>query len=226
MAAAEMAEETSGHAGRMDRMYRYQRHIYDLTRKYYLFGRDSLVRDLDVPAGGSVLEIGCGTGRNLALIRRHYPSARLFGLDISAEMLVSAKAKLSRDGENKAVLRVADATDFSAAEFGETGFDRIVISYALSMIPEWEKAINAAIAALAPSGSLHIVDFGQQERLPGFFANLLQAWLKRFHVTPRERLREAVEASVRGIDGELTFRALGRGYAWQAVFRRSQEVMA
>ena len=29
-------------AEQMDRMYRYQRHIYDLTRKYYLLGRDRI----------------------------------------------------------------------------------------------------------------------------------------------------------------------------------------
>lgn len=226
MATVGATQETTGHAGRMDRMYRYQRHIYDLTRKYYLFGRDGLIRDLDVPAGGSVIEIGCGTGRNLALIHRRYPSARLFGLDISAEMLASAKVKLAGGRAAPAVLRVADATSFDAAEFGEIGFDRIVISYALSMIPDWEKAVAAAVAALAPSGSLHIVDFGQQERLPGSFATLLRGWLRRFHVTPRARLRNAVEAATSGIEGTMTFRSIGRGYAWQVIFRRSQEVMA
>ena len=51
------------HAERMDRMYRYQRHIYDLTRKYYLLGRDRLIDELQPPVGGHVLEVGCGTGR-------------------------------------------------------------------------------------------------------------------------------------------------------------------
>jgi hypothetical protein len=41
-----------------------------------------------------------------------------------------------------------------------------MISYALSMIPDWERAIDAALAALNPGGQLHIVDFGQQEGLP------------------------------------------------------------
>ena len=59
----------------MDRMYRHQRHIYDLTRKFYLLGRDRLIAALD-PAAGDVLEIGCGTGRNLILAARRYPNAR------------------------------------------------------------------------------------------------------------------------------------------------------
>ncbi|MEP4422552.1 MAG: methyltransferase domain-containing protein, partial [Nitratireductor sp.] len=71
------------HAALMDANYRFQRHVYDLTRKYYLLGRDRLVDALQVPAGGSVLELGCGTGRNLVRVARRYPHARLFGLDIS-----------------------------------------------------------------------------------------------------------------------------------------------
>ena len=209
------------HAERMDRMYRTQRHFYDLTRKYYLFGRDTLIRELDVPAGASVLEVGCGTGRNLALIGNRFPHARLFGLDISAEMLVSAEAKLSRPGRTGTVLRVADATDFKAAEFGEAGFDRIVISYALSMIPDWEKAIGAAIAALNPGGSLHIADFGQQERLPVFFKRGLQAWLRRFHVTPRPSMESVLRGVAADRSGTLDFRPIGRGYAWIFTYRRT-----
>lgn len=220
MTAIETAGSAS-HAERMDRMYRTQRHFYDLTRKYYLFGRDTLIRGLDVPAGASVLEVGCGTGRNLALIGRHFPQSRLFGLDISAEMLVSAEAKLGRSGRTRAVLRVADATDFQPSEFGESGFDRIVISYALSMIPDWEKAIDAAIAALNPGGSLHIADFGQQERLPALFRRGLQAWLARFHVTPRKTMVAALEDRAARRGDTLTFRPIGRGYAWLFSYHRS-----
>ena len=213
----------SSHADRMDRMYRTQRHVYDLTRKYYLFGRDTLINELDVPAGGSVLEVGCGTGRNLALIGRRFPHARLFGLDISAEMLVSAEAKLGKPGRTKTVLRVADATDFQPSEFGETGFDRIVISYALSMIPDWEKAIGAAIAALNPGGSLHIADFGQQERLPQLFRRGLQAWLRRFHVTPRKSMEAALRFNAASFGDALEFRPIGRGYAWLFTYRRAPQ---
>jgi S-adenosylmethionine-diacylgycerolhomoserine-N-methlytransferase len=209
------------HADRMDRMYRTQRHFYDLTRKYYLFGRDTLISDLSVPTGGSVLEVGCGTGRNLALISQRFPHARLFGLDISAEMLVSAEAKLGKPGRTRTILRVADATDFQPSEFGETGFDRIVISYALSMIPDWEKAIDAAIAALNPGGSVHIADFGQQERLPHLFQRGLQGWLKRFHVTPRKTMETVLKCNASKFGDSLEFRPIGRGYAWLFTYRRA-----
>ena len=50
---------------RLDRNYRYQRRVYDLTRRYYLLGRNRLIADLAPPDRGCVLEIGCGTARNL-----------------------------------------------------------------------------------------------------------------------------------------------------------------
>ena len=207
------------HAERMDRMYRYQRHIYDATRKYYLFGRDRAVEGLNVPPGATLLEVGCGTGRNLLLAHRHYPTAKLYGLDISAAMLESARANF-RGRAAEPNFQVADATNFKAEEFGATGFDRILISYALSMIPNWEGAIDAALAALAPNGSLHIVDFGQQERLPGWFGRLLKAWLTRFHVTPRANLHDVLESRLAAADADMIFEEIGRGYAWHAVIRR------
>ena len=215
-------ELPANHAELMDGVYRWQRHIYDLTRKYYLLGRDRLIAGLDVPAGGSVLELGCGTGRNLVLTARHYPDARLYGLDISAEMLDSAQAAIVRDGiAGRAVLARADTTDFDPqALFGVAHFDRVFVSYSLSMIPSWEKTVAAGLAALAPGGSLHVVDFGQQEKLPGWFHSLLQAWLRKFHVSPRESLHEVLESESAKAGASLSFERLYRGYAWLAIARR------
>src|SRR6202023_3343409 len=83
---------------RMNRMYRRQRHIYDGTRRYYLLGRDQLIANLKPEAGASVLEIGCGTGRNLVLAARLFPGGRWFGIDVSTEMLTSAITTISRRG--------------------------------------------------------------------------------------------------------------------------------
>ena len=137
---------TGDHAGLMDEVYRGQRHIYDLTRKYYLLGRDRLIAEMDVPDGGTVLEIGCGTGRNLAQIAKKWPQARLYGLDISEEMLKSATLNLRRAGcVDRTELGQADASRFDAISlFGRARFDRIMFSYTLSMIPDWQGALRQA----------------------------------------------------------------------------------
>ena len=203
----------------MDRLYRRQRHIYDFTRKYYLLGRDRLLSTLDGPSDGTVLELGCGTGRNIVLAARRYPEAQFFGLDISAEMLETAAAAVVRENlSDRVALARGDATDFDAkALFGTDSFDRVFVSYSLSMIPGWEKTVSAALGALAPGGSLHVVDFGQQEGLPRWFRALLRGWLRKFHVTPREKLRKVLESESERTGASFHFRTLYRGYAWLAV---------
>lgn len=214
-----VSDARPAHATLMDGVYRRQRHIYDATRKYYLLGRDRLIERLDVPTSGTVLELGCGTGRNIVQAARRYPTARFCGLDISSEMLATADASIARQGlRGHVMLAVGDATDFDAeALFGAAGFDRVFISYALSMIPGWERSIVAALAALKPGGSLHIVDFGQQEELVGWFKTALRAWLARFHVAPRDSLREVLESESRKVGASLEFETLLRGYAVRAV---------
>lgn len=212
--AGGMGRSPAEQAARMDGIYRRQRHIYDATRKYYLLGRDRLIRDLDVPPGARVLELGCGTGRNLALIRRQYPECRLFGLDISEEMLISARRRMAFRGSATATLTQGDASALDARrQFGEDGFERIVISYALSMIPPWRETLAAAAANLVEGGRLLVVDFGDQERLPAWFRSGLRAWLARFDVTPRPDLDAVAARLAARLDMDCSFETLCRGYA-------------
>ena len=203
-------------AAQMDAIYAWQRHIYDATRKYFLFGRDRLIATLDVPPNGTVLEIGCGTGRNLVQVARAYPTARLYGLDISEAMLSTARANIRRAGlSDRVTLTQADATDFDAlALFGKVQFDRVFFSYTLSMIPDWKAALRQGTSVT--SGSAHIVDFGQQEGWPRAFRSLLFAWLGRFDVEPRASLPDDVNT----LGLKAQFSALYRGYAWSAVLSR------
>jgi S-adenosylmethionine-diacylgycerolhomoserine-N-methlytransferase len=202
----------------MDRMYRRQRHVYDATRKFYLLGRDEAIAALALGPGESVLEIGCGTGRNLIAVARRFPQAHVFGLDVSSAMLTSAHAAIRRAGcEDRIAVAQADATDFDAkALFGRAAFDRVLISYALSMIPPWREALSRALDAVSPGGALEIVDFGDQAGLPPLFRAGLRRWLTAFDVTPRDGLGEAL-ATLAGERG-LRCRAfpLFGGYAMRA----------
>jgi S-adenosylmethionine-diacylgycerolhomoserine-N-methlytransferase len=206
----------------MDRMYRHQRHIYDITRKFYLLGRDDLIVALDPPRGGSVLEVGCGTGRNLIKMARTYPSAHFFGLDISHDMLVTARASVARAGlAGRITLAQADATTFDPqALFGRARFERVAISYALSMIPPWHDVLRHAAETVAPGGSLHVVDFGDQAGLPRAFKSVLDRWLALFHVTPRLTLARDVAALGQELQLIASSRPLFRGYAITARIER------
>ncbi len=185
----------SDHAELMDRIYRHQRYVYDLTRKYYLFGRDRLIRELALKPGARVIEIGCGTSRNLIKIARAYPDARLYGLDASAEMLATSAAAIRRAGlAGRIQLVQAYAEDLAPELFDEREpFDAAVFSYSLSMIPDWRKALRAAHGALAPGGKIYVVDFGDLKGLGPLGERILRGWLGLFHVAPREELLQAIE---------------------------------
>jgi len=205
----------------MDRMYRHQRHIYDLTRKPYLLGRDHLIEGLAPPPQGAVLEIGCGTARNLIQAAHRYKSVQFYGVDVSAMMLEQAQKSLAHSSvKDRVHLKQGDAAHFDAqALFGRAQFDRIFISYALSMIPPWRETLLKSLELLAPNSSLHIVDFGDQDRLPRWFQRGLILWLKAFDVTPRAELQGELERTTRARGLLLSSEPLYRGYAFHAVAR-------
>ncbi len=97
------------HAEKMDRIYKLQRHFYDLTRKFYLLGRDRLIEMMALKPGMNVLEIGCGTARNLIALAKKHPQIQFYGLDASREMLETAQKK-STPRNSRAVSRCAIAS--------------------------------------------------------------------------------------------------------------------
>ena len=205
---------------KMDAMYRYQRFIYDATRKYYLLGRDRLLDKMKVSDGSRILEVGCGTARNLQILAERYASASFFGLDASREMLELAERKTSRFPN--VTLREALADGF---HFGHTfglaeRFDAIFFSYSISMIPPWRESLVNALENLKPGGRLYIVDFYNQRELPRWFCVVLTAWLQRFGVKfPQELLPFLDELAAR-CGGSLAIESVARSYAFIAELQK------
>ena len=196
---------------RMDRMYGPQRHIYDLTRKYYLLGRDRLIAEMALQPGQRLLEVGCGTGRNLVLLARAYPRAELAGIDASTAMLDTARARLG----GRVMLAHALAEDFDA---GERPYDAIVFSYALSMIPSWRQAIDRALTNLSPGGQIHVVDFYDQADLPAWFRRALGGWLALFGVHYRPAVLDHFAAHAAAGRGRVEITPVARRYAYRLSF--------
>lgn len=215
------------HAALMDRVYGLQRRFgfYDATRKYYLLGRDPMIQQLSPPSGGTVLEIGCGTGRNLVHVAQAYPNVRLHGIDISREMLTAAANSVMRAGiRDRTRLAWADASDFDPEKaFGFNGYDRIFLSYAVSMIPQWRAVIAQAVRYLAPGGELHIADFGDMSSLPSWSRTAMYTWLRWYHVSPRYDLIDVSDEIAMAIGGSSEYHSLHRGFSWICVIRKPDE---
>ncbi len=207
----------------MDRMYRYQRYFYDATRKYYLLGRDKLISEMNVKAGENVLEIGCGTGRNLVILARKHPHTNFFGLDASAEMLKSAQRKIDRLKIKNVQLETALADDFSFDKtFDLSGkFDTCYFSYSISMIPTWKESIANSLANLKAGRSFYIVDFYDQKDLPAWFRKILKGWLRQFHVRFwGDLMPHLKELETNGL-GKLSVKSIYKSYSFIAEFKKA-----
>lgn len=208
----------------MDNMYRWTRHVYDASRKYYLLGRDVLIEKLDAGQDEQICEVGCGTARNLVKLARRYPQARFFGLDASEEMLKTAQANLDRQGiARKIQLRQAYSQSFHPENLFDIRrpLDKIIFSYALSIIPPWQESIDHALELLPSGGEIHIVDFGGQDELPSWFRSFLFWWLDKFHVYHKPEILDYLRLLEHEKKGALTVEPLYKGYAYRAVFKKA-----
>ena len=85
------------------------------------------------------------------------------------------------------------------------------------MIPPWRHALQQALAALAPGGSLHIVDFGEQARLPRWFSAGLRAGSRSSRSSRATSSLSSWRALRRRPGSPCGTQQLYRGYAVYAV---------
>ena len=161
----------SDHAVRMARTYSRQAPLFDLTRAPVLFGRPVLADHIDT--GASVLEVGCGTGHNLATLSEAAgPSGRVFGVECAPAMLDRVRR------------RGLDGVELIEAEYGVdplpegiAPLDAIVFSYSLSMIPEFDRILHRAHSDLRNGGRIVVLDFMNSP------SRLMCAWMRSVGVS-------------------------------------------
>lgn len=174
------AGTTEDHRSFLNSYYGWSRHFYDLTRKYYLFGRDRALRDLLAdPDWKRLVEIGPGTGRNLRILHEGRPSAQLGGIEASDEMLEHAQARCPW-----ARLQHGFAEDADYDELLGAPPDVVMFSYCLSMVQDPHKALENARQTAAVGGRVIIVDFADLSGMRTPLRQGLRKWLDTFHVEP------------------------------------------
>ena len=108
-------------------------------------------------SGGSILEVGCGTGQHLIRLTKAFPHARCVGVDIDPTGIKAAKATLEKAGVTDRVRLIEGDV---ATAVAEDSIDAVVMIEVLHEIaPEFRQGvIDACHRALRPDGWLLIVD--------------------------------------------------------------------
>jgi ubiquinone/menaquinone biosynthesis C-methylase UbiE len=79
---------------------------------------------LDLPAPERALVIGCGEGEPVLFLAREFPSARVRGVDRSADRVRAASARVGLDPEGRVVFKQAGG---AGLPFPEAFFDLVVV---------------------------------------------------------------------------------------------------
>jgi S-adenosylmethionine-diacylgycerolhomoserine-N-methlytransferase len=169
----------------LQKYYRWHAPIYDLTRRFFLFGREQLARTWQPPrATANILEVGTGTGTVLLAFAKRFPKISALGVDLSPTMLAIARRKLHRffSRVRIAQLLVSDIPPHYQ-------FDAAICSYVISMSGESRNELLDHICQrLKPGGQLLIVDF-HSSRWRWFVR-----WMAVNHVTMQPDLAEKIRA--------------------------------
>jgi len=209
-----MDDSCQSFAQKMDRFYARQRHVYDISRPLFLYGREQLLTSVRPVGSSKLLEIGCGTGRNLIRLAAIHPSLILYGIDISRNMLETARSRVAKHRLTSRIsLILADATceDLCQACLVDE-FDYVIASYSLSMMTEWREALRLMFSALRVGGKLHVVDFARGEDLHSGLKFLMLRTLLRYHTSPPDALLLEAERLAGPQSGEVFFQRRLRGY--------------
>jgi S-adenosylmethionine-diacylgycerolhomoserine-N-methlytransferase len=190
--------------------YKWHARIYDATRWSFLFGRDHLVRlaAQRLPAASpEILEVGCGTGRNLKALAKAFPGAGITGIDLCQSML--RRAAKATAGHGSRLRLVCAPYGLDSLPFASV--DLIVFSYALSMFnPGFEAALDAARSHLRSGGLLAVADFHATP--VGWF----RTWMGVNHVRMDAHLPPALADRFRLVHTEIhsAYAGLWRYFCW------------
>jgi SAM-dependent methyltransferase len=136
--------------------------------------RRALVEQAALRPHQRVLDVGCGTGTLVTLIKRLHPDVEVVGLDPDLRALARARRKAER-----ASARIQFDQGFAdELPYPEASFDRVFSSLMFHHLgrDEKESMLREVRRILRPGGFLCLLDFGGPESgAGGFLARLLHS---------------------------------------------------
>lgn len=182
-----MAEKNFLKREEVRNVYQKQAKIYDLgIYLYYLVGirighwRRLVVEALELRRGDTVVEIGCGTGLNFALLEERVgDEGKVIGADISEAMLERARERVCSQGWRNVELVCCAAADYRFPD----RVDGILSVGALTFDPEFDKVIERGAKALLPGRRWVVLDYKMPNNWLRHLAPLLVTLWRPFGVS-------------------------------------------
>ena len=160
------------HAARLQAFYAPQAARYDAFRERLLHGRRELIAELAPARGAHPVELGAGTGRNLGFLGDRVFDLRVSLVDLCPSLVAVARERVA--GLPGVHVYEADATRWQP----DRPVDHVLLSYALTMMPDWEGVLDNACRMLRRGGTLAVVDFYVSAAQPAA-GRVRHGWLMR-----------------------------------------------
>lgn len=181
--------------------------------------RREAVAALALPSGGTVIDLGCGTGRNLPLLREAVGAdGRVIGVDLTEAMVNEARRRVRDRGWTNVELVVADAARYPFS----AGVDGVLSTFAVTLAPTYDDILRRAARALGPQGRLAVMDLKLPERWPMWLVRIA-AWANRPYGVTIELGERRPWESIRRYTDELLYREFYFGALYLAVGAARQE---
>jgi ubiquinone/menaquinone biosynthesis C-methylase UbiE len=116
---------------------------------------DLLHHDTAYPAGSLVLEAGCGVGAQTVTLARNSPGARIVSMDIAADSLAAARAKVEAAGLGNVRFQQAD---LFALPFERESFDHVFVCFVLEHVSRPLEALARLKDVLKPGGTITVIE--------------------------------------------------------------------
>ena len=154
-------EDRSRRAGEVQQFYGQWTRLYDLLARYApRVGRlrADVADELDLSAGDTVIDVGCGTGANLPYLREQVgPEGTVIGVDVTEPMLQHARERAAKNGWENVHLVRADGARLPI----EGPVDAVTATFVVGMFEEPAEVVERwcdlarggriAVANLSPS---------------------------------------------------------------------------